>query len=30
MAGDALIFYLERRNLDDALKNNPWKFIGLI
>jgi hypothetical protein len=30
LAGDALTFYLERRNLDDALKNNPWKFMGLI
>jgi hypothetical protein len=30
LAVDALTFYLERRNLDDALKNNPWKFIGLI
>jgi hypothetical protein len=30
LAGDALTFYLEGRNLDDAIKNNPWKFIGLI
>jgi hypothetical protein len=30
LAGDALTFYLERRNLRDALKNSPWKFIGLI
>jgi hypothetical protein len=30
LAGDALTFYLERGNLRDALKNNPWKFIGLI
>jgi hypothetical protein len=30
LAEDALTFYLERRNLDDALKNNPWKFMGLI
>lgn len=30
LAGNALTLYLERRSLDDALKNSPWRFMGLI
>ena len=30
LAEDALMFYLDSRNLDDSLKKKPWKFIGLI
>jgi hypothetical protein len=30
LAEDALKSYLESRNLNDMLKTNPWKFIGLI
>jgi hypothetical protein len=30
LAEDALRFYLHTRDLDEALKRKPWKFIGLI
>jgi hypothetical protein len=30
LARDALAFYLDTRNLDDTLKKQPWKLIGLI
>ena len=30
LAEDALKSYLDSRNLDTALKEKPWKFVGLI